>query len=98
MWEGKPRPAVVIQSEALLAEHPSILVCLIATIDEGASEGFYRVPVAPSTKNGLTNLSVIHVDKIAAIRRKNIGKIVGKLDEALIGRLNTALALFQGLA
>ena len=29
VYEGKPRPAVVIQSEALLADHPSISVCLI---------------------------------------------------------------------
>ncbi len=98
VYEGKPRPAVVIQSEALLADHPSILVCLIFTTDEGAGDAFYRVPIAPSSKNGLNKQSLIHVDKIATIRRNNIGKVVGKLEEAAIGRLNIGLALFQGLA
>jgi len=98
VYEGKPRPAVVIQSEALLTDHPSMLVCLVYTAAEAAADVFYRIAVAPSSINGLNKQSVIHVDKIATIRRTNLSKIVGKLDVATIGQLNTALALFQGLA
>jgi mRNA interferase MazF len=96
-YEGKPRPAVVIQSEDLLADHPSILVCLLTTSGEVNSGAFYRIPVEPNSVNGLKAASIILVDKIATIRRENIGQLIGGLDTATIGRLNTALALFQGL-
>lgn len=97
VYEAKPRPAVVIQSEALLADHPSILVCLITTTDDAATGAFFRISVAPSSNNGLKTASIIQVDKVVTIRRANLGKVVGRLDEATMGRLNSALALFQGL-
>ena len=96
-YEGKPRPAVIIQSENLLADHPSILVCLLTTTDEAATGAFYRIPVQPSSANGLNAPSLILVDKISTVRRENVGQVIGSLEAATIGRLNTALALFQGL-
>jgi mRNA interferase MazF len=97
VYEGKPRPAVIIQNENLLADHPSILVCLLSSAGEAASGAFYRIAIEPNSLNGLTKTSIILVDKIAAVRRKNIGQVIGRLDEATLGRLNTALMLFQGL-
>jgi mRNA interferase MazF len=97
VYEGKPRPAVIIQSESLLAEHPSILVCLLSASGEAASGAYYRIPVAPSPTNGLKVPSLILVDKISTIRRENVGHVIGTLDPMTIGRLNAALALFQGL-
>ena len=96
-YEGKPRPAVVIQNEDLLADHPSILVCLLTTSGDIGSRAFYRIPVEPNSVNGLKSASIILVDKIATIRRENIGRVIGRLEEATLGSLNTALALFQGL-
>lgn len=97
VYEGKPRPAIIIQSENLLADHPSILVCLLSTSEEATSGAYYRIPVAPSRTNGLKLPSHIQVDKIATIRRKNVGHAIGTLDPMTIGHLNNALALFQGL-
>lgn len=96
-YEGKPRPAVIIQNENLLADHPSILVCLLTGSDEGAGGAFHRIPVEPSPVNGLKEPSLIQVDKISTIRRENIGQVIGKLDPKTLGLLNAALALFQGL-
>jgi mRNA interferase MazF len=97
VYEGKPRPALVIQAEELLAEHPSILVCLITTATEAASGAFYRIAVRPTPDNGLNQSSAIQVDRIVTVRRGNLGKIAGHLDDADMGRVNVALALFQGL-
>jgi mRNA interferase MazF len=97
VYEGKPRPAVVIQNEELLADHPSILVCLLTASQEGTGGAFYRIPIEPSSMNGLKMRSMILVDKIATIRRENIGRVMGRLEETTLGRLNSALALFQGL-
>jgi mRNA interferase MazF len=98
LYEGKPRPAVIIQSEALLDHHPSILVCLVAASEEASTGAFYRIPIAPDTGNGLRSASIVQVDKIVTIRRENVGQVIGRLDEAAIDRLNTALSLFQGLS
>lgn len=95
-YEGKPRPAVVIQADALLADHPSVLVCLI-TGAGSEPRAFYRIQVPPTAANGLTTPSTIMVDKIAAIRRENLGETVGRIEEATLRLLDDALALFQGL-
>jgi mRNA interferase MazF len=97
VYEGKPRPAVVIQNEDLLADHPLILVCLVTSSGDVTSGAFYRIPVEPNSVNGIKTASIIQVDKIGTIRRENIGQVIGKLEEATLGRVNTALALFQGL-
>jgi mRNA interferase MazF len=96
-YEGKPRPAIIIQNDDLLADHPSILVCLLTTSGGAKGEAFYRIPIEPNSVNGLKTASTILVDKIVTIRRENIGKVIGKLGEATLGHLNAALALFQGL-
>ena len=82
------------QIEDLLADDPSILVCLLTGAGEAATGAFYRIPVDPSAANGLVAVSIICADKIATVRKTNIGQVIGRLDEATLGRLNTALALF----
>jgi len=47
---GKPRPAVVIQSDRL-AETDSVLVCLITS--ELRDALFHRVPLEPTAETGL---------------------------------------------
>jgi mRNA interferase MazF len=93
----KPRPAVVIQSEGHLADHPWVLVCLLSSTDAAASGAYYRIPVAPSSANGLKVPSLILIDMISTIRRENVGEVIGTLDPMTIGLLNAALAQFQGL-
>jgi mRNA interferase MazF len=97
LYEGKPRPSVVIQKDEMLVDHPSILVCLVTSTVQGGPEAFYKINVEPSSINGLSKSSTVRVDKIATVRRTNIATVVGTLDEKTLGRLNIALALFQGL-
>lgn len=96
IFSGKPRPAVVIQAVGL-DSHPSVLVCLVTSADE-AGQAPYRIPAAPDSGNGLDRPSLIQADKVETIRRENIHRVIGHLDEATLGRLNIALARFQGLA
>jgi len=58
---GKPRPAVVIQSERLAATD-SLLVCPLTSTQRDAP--LYRLAVAPDAENGLRRASDIMVDKI----------------------------------
>jgi len=95
VYESKPRPAVVVQADRL-ADHPSILVCLVVG-SEGASTAPFRIPVQPSYANGLTKPSLIQADRIVTIKRENIGEIVGRLEDAALGQLGVAIGAFIGL-
>ncbi|WP_036261685.1 type II toxin-antitoxin system PemK/MazF family toxin [Methylocapsa aurea] len=92
---GKPRPAVIIQSDAL-DETGSLLVCLLTTTQRPAP--FYRLALAPTPENGLRDPSDVMVDKIFALPRGKCGEPIGRLTRAQIRALNYALSLVVGLA
>ncbi len=92
---GKPRPAIVIQSDLLKATD-SILVSLMTSTIVDAP--LYRLVVEPSSSNGLRVASQIMVDKIIAMPREKCGELIGRIDNAKLARLNHMLAVVVGLA
>lgn len=92
---GKPRPAVVIQSD-WLDETDSVLVCLFTSTVRDAP--IFRLTVEPSPSNSLQAISQVMVDKIMAVRRDKCGAIIGRLDEAAMLALNRMLSLVVGIA
>jgi mRNA interferase MazF len=92
---GKPRPALVIQSD-LFAEHPS--VTLLPVTSELRDTPLFRIPVEPSAENNLRSPSQVMVDKAQTISREKIGESFGRLDDATMLAVNRALALFLGFA
>lgn len=93
---GKPRPAVIVQSDVFNETHASIVVCLITSERQHAP--LFRIDVQPSETTGLTVTSQIMVDKIVALRRERIAQQIGHLNDETMVRLNRSLALFIGLA
>ena len=93
---GKPRPAVIVQTDALPAEHASVIVCQMTSDIAEAPD--FRVTIEPTEKNGLRTRSQIMADKPVTIRRERIGRRIGSLDEWDIARLNLALAFVVELA
>ena len=92
---GKPRPAVVVQSDLFVERHASLVVCPFTTRLEEAP--LFRLTVDPTPGNGLERRSQIMVDKIIALRRDRVRAAVGRLSEDAMIRLNRSLALFLGL-
>lgn len=93
---GKPRPALVVQSD-FFAELPSVVVCPLTTTLRSDADQF-RISVQPSPSNGLRQASQITIDKIVAVPVAKIGTVIGRADDALLLRVNRALALFLGIA
>lgn len=93
---GKPRPAVIVQTDALPAAHASVIVCQMTSELSDAPE--FRVSIEPTRENGLRARSQVMADKPVTIRRERIGRRVGRLAEQDIARLNVALAFVMGLA
>jgi mRNA interferase MazF len=93
---GKPRPAVIVQTDALPSEHASVVVCQMTSDGDDAPD--FRVAVEPSQQNGLRTRSQIMADKPVTVRRSRVGARVGRLSDGDIVRLNVALAFVMGLA
>jgi len=94
-YAGKPRPAIIVQSDEFQATL-SITVCpLTRTLVENV---YARFTVAPTAANGLQQISAAMVDKILTIPKAKVGRRVGRLDPDDIARLNRHIALFLGLA
>lgn len=93
---GKPRPALVIQSDLFNETHASVTVAPVTSTIVDAP--LFRLTVDPSSSNGLRSLSQVMVDKATAVRRDRIGKAIGHMDDNTMIRLNRAIALWLGLA
>jgi mRNA interferase MazF len=92
---GKPRPALVIQSD-LFDMHPSITVLPVTS--ELRVAPLFRIAVNPAEGNGLTKPSQVMVDKPQSIAREKIGAVIGRLDDETMLAVNRALAVFLGFA
>lgn len=94
-YAGKPRPAIIVQSDKFDATS-SISVCpLTGTLVDAVPA---RFNVAPSAANGLQVASQVMVDKISTVPKTKIGRRIGVLTTGEITQLNRTLALFLGLA
>lgn len=92
--QGKPRPALVVQSDHF-AELPGVTVLPITSTLIDAP--LLRVDIEPSAQNGLARRSQIMVDKPQTLHRSKVGGIIGHLDPPTLLTVNGALALFFGL-
>ena len=92
---GKPRPALIIQSDLFNATHASITVCLLTT--DLVHAPLIRLDLEPTSENGLKQHSQIMIDKLVALRRERMGTRIGRLDADTLVRVDRSLALFLGL-
>lgn len=93
---GKPRRAVIVQTDAFPESHASVVVCQLTS--ELADAPDFRVTVDPEPENGLRVTSQVMADKPVTIRRERIGQTIGRLGDQDMARLNAALAFVLGLA
>ena len=94
---GKPRPAVVIQSDRL-SSNDSVLVVPFTTTSTPTGAPLYRLPVLPTGENGLQAPSQIMVDKVTPIRRAKCGRVIGRLEDDALLALNHMLSVVIGIA
>ena len=93
---GKPRPAVIVQTDALPAKHASVIVCQMTSDLIDAPD--FRITIDPDERNGLRARSQVMADKPVTIRRERIGNRIGILGAKDLARLDVAIAFAMGLA
>ncbi|WP_018901945.1 type II toxin-antitoxin system PemK/MazF family toxin [Rhizobium sp. 2MFCol3.1] len=91
---GKPRPAVVVQTDALSQDYPSAVVCPITSTIIDLK---FRPVLEASQGTGLRIRSQIMTDKIIGVPREKVGKIIGQLAESEMRELDAALSFLLGL-
>lgn len=92
---GKPRPALVIQSDLFDATATLTVLLLTSTLVEAP---LLRPTVQPSPDNGLQAVSQVMIDKAMSVRRDRIGAIIGRLDDEMMLSVVRSLAVFLGIA
>src|SRR5437773_10082465 len=86
---GKPRPAVIVQTDAFPENHASVVVCQL--ISDLADAPDFRVAIEPSPENGLRLKSQVMADQPVTIRRERIGQRRGRPRNQAMGRLGMSL-------
>ncbi len=94
-YASKARPVVIVQDDAFTARD-SVTVCLITT--DPSDLLVFRVPVEPTTENGLRAVSRLMVDKVTTVPKSRLGQRIGRLAADDLLRLNRSLLVFLGLA
>jgi mRNA interferase MazF len=94
-YAGKPRPAVIVQDDRFDATD-SIVVCPLTADPTPAP--MFRLSIQPSAQSGLRAPCRMMVDKLTAVPRKRLGRLVGTLASEEVRTLNRAIFVFLGLA
>jgi len=91
---GKPRPALVVQSD-IFGDIASVTVLpLTSKLTELRRT---RIVVVPTAENGLRSPSGIMIDKIGTLPREKVGPVFGRLAPEDMAAVNRALAIFLGI-
>ena len=90
---GKPRPALIVQSDLLNALE-SVVLCPVTSELRNAA---FRVTVEPNPANGLRALSQVMVDKLSTLPLTKIGLPFGRLDDERMKAIDRALLLVVGV-
>jgi mRNA interferase MazF len=90
---GKPRPALVIQSDAFV-DLPSVTVLRITS--ELHEWPLLRITIAPNATNGLRKPSQIMIDKATTVPRAQLGPRIGCIEADTLRSVERALQTFLG--
>ncbi len=93
---GKPRPAVVVQSNHLLP-YPMVIVVPFTSEIDARPPPFTRLTIDPSPVNGLRRVSQLMIDRIIGLPSATLRPTAGKLDDQQMTEITRLLALWLGI-
>jgi mRNA interferase MazF len=93
---GKPRPALVVQSDYLRGIGSLIVCPLTSDIQEGLQ--ILRITVEPTAQNGLQKRSQVSVEKLTAVAISRVGSVTGEADDEWMAAVTRSLAVVLAIA
>jgi mRNA interferase MazF len=88
-YTGKPRRAVVVQSNAFNATHSSVTICPITS--DCVDAPLFRVSLPPGNRTGLIVPSQAMADKVISVPRGALNRVIGTCDELHLEQIDEAL-------
>ena len=86
---GKPRPAVVVQSDAFNATHASLTICPVTS--DCVDAPLFRITLPPGDRTGLQVASQVMVDKVSSVPRATVHRAIGACDALHLEQIDEAL-------
>lgn len=94
-YTGKPRPAVVVQSDLFNPTHASITICPITS--DCVDAPLFRLTVPPGSRTGLKSVSQVMIDKIVSVPRSAVSEEIGECDEREVEAVEDGLRRWLAL-
>ena len=77
-YTGKPRPALIVQSDLFNPTHASITICPITS--DCVDAPLFRLTLPPGPRTGLKVVSQVMLDKVVSAPRAAITGEIGECD------------------
>ena len=94
-YTGKPRPALVVQSDLFNPTHASVTVCPITS--DCVDAPLFRLTLPPGSRTGLRAVSQVMIDKIVSVPRSTINAEIGKCSARELDAVDDAVRRWLGL-
>jgi mRNA interferase MazF len=91
---GKPRPALIVPSDAF---EPIPSVTILPLTSEIRDEHLIRITVQPTKGNGLQVFSQVMIDKATTVPRTKVGGVIGHAEPDTMQAVSMALGRFLGV-
>lgn len=92
---GKPRPALIVQSDLFNDTHASVTICPITS--DVIDAPLFRVPLPPGKRTGLDLPSQVMTDKVVSVPRASVSRAVGRCDVEELRAVGDALGRWLDL-
>jgi mRNA interferase MazF len=88
-YTGKPRPALVVQSDRFNPTHASVTICPITS--ECVDAPLFRLTLPPGERTGLEKVSQVMIDKLVSVPRGALGGEIGMCNDGELEAVEGAL-------
>ena len=95
-YTGKPRPALVVQSDLFNPTHASVTLCPITS--DIVDAPLFRLTLLPGPRTGLMQVSQVMLDKLVSVPRGAITGEIGECDSRELDAVDDGLRRWLGLA
>ena len=95
-YTGKPRPALVVQSELFNPTHASVTLCPITS--DIVDAPLFRLTLLPGPRTGLIQVSQVMLDTLVSVARGAITEEIGECDSRELDAVDDGLRRWLGLA
>ena len=94
-YTGKPRPALIVQSDLYNPTHASVTLCPITS--DCVDAPLFRLTLPPGARTGLNSVSQVMIDKIVSVPRAAVSGEIGECDAGELDAVEDGLRRWLGL-